>query len=64
MAALAAFALYVAAGCEAFGWGIGPNERIAVGLIALGLAVELLAAPVPSLPRPGRRGGIIGRPSE
>lgn len=64
MSAIVAFLLYVAAACEAFGWGIGPSEPRAVGLIALGLAVGLLAAPVPAFPRPGRRGGILGKPNE
>lgn len=64
MGAIVAFLLYVAGGAEAFGWYLGPNLSHAVGLIALGLAVELLGAPVPALPRPGRRGGVLGKPNE
>lgn len=43
LALLVTFVLYVAAAFEAFGWPVTANIAHAVGLVALGLAVELLA---------------------
>jgi hypothetical protein len=52
LALLVTFVLFVAAAFVAFGWLVDQNTAHAVGLVALGLAVELLAGvDVPAIGR-------------